>query len=268
MKPPLFAPGSVFWRVNRELVSGLAGPRAVLMQIAHPLVAAGVADHSHFREHRFARLYRTAMAAAAITFCSEDLARKAIQAIDRRHKNVHGFLREQAGAFPPGTPYDANNPDLKLWVLSTITDSTILVYDCFVKPLSLLEREEYYRDSLTATRLFNIPDQLVPSTYAGFQAYMHEMLNGKIITVSSTAREIARALFSPSPAGTVLYLGSAVGIGLLPERLQQEFGLRWSQRRERWLKTTASVYSRARRLTPTVLCSNPAATVSEWAARL
>ena len=42
MKPPLFKPGSVFWRVNRELVSGLAGPGEQFHQIAHPLVRRGV----------------------------------------------------------------------------------------------------------------------------------------------------------------------------------------------------------------------------------
>jgi uncharacterized protein (DUF2236 family) len=268
MKPPLFKPGSVFWRVNRELVSGLAGPRAVLMQIAHPLVAAGVGDHSQFRERRFGRLYRTALAAAAITFCGEDLARRAVQAIDRRHAKVHGVLREPAGVFAAGTPYDANDPELKLWVLNTITDSTLLVYDRFVKPLSLREREEYYAESLIGARLFGIPDRLVPQSYDGFQAYMDKMLGSEIITVSDTAREIARALFSASPGGTALYLGSSVGIGLLPERLQREFGLRWSPRREKWLERTARVYSRVRRHTPSILVSSPAATLSEWAAKL
>src|SRR5215467_1801541 len=117
MRPPLFSPSSVFWRVNRELASGLAGPRAVLMQIAHPLVAAGVAEHSQFRQHRFARLYRTSMAAAAITFGSREFALRAIRSINRRHERVHGKLRAQAGVFPPGTAYDANDPELKLWVL-------------------------------------------------------------------------------------------------------------------------------------------------------
>ena len=113
----------MFWRVNRELVSGLAGPRAVLMQIAHPLIAAGVAEHSRYQEHWFARLYRTSMAAAAITFGSRDLALRAISAINRRHLTVHGTLQKQAGVFPAGTPYDANDPQLKRWVLNTIIQS-------------------------------------------------------------------------------------------------------------------------------------------------
>ena len=130
-----------------------------------------------------------------------------MKAIDRRHLKVHGVLREPAGAFAAGTPYDANDPDLKLWVLNTITDSTLLVYDRFVRPLSHREREDYYADSLIGTRLFGIPDRLVPQTYAGFQAYMDEMLGSEVITVSDTAREIAQALFSASPRRNCAVLG-------------------------------------------------------------
>src|SRR5262249_49508017 len=119
MGRPLFSPSSMFWRVNRELASSHAGPRAVLMQIAHPLVPAGVPEHSRFRDHRFARLYRTSMAAAAITFGSRELALRTLASINRRHERVHGTLRAEAGAFPAGTPYDANDPELKLWVLGT-----------------------------------------------------------------------------------------------------------------------------------------------------
>lgn len=262
MGQPLFSPSSVFWRINRELASGLAGPRAVLMQIAHPLVAAGVAEHSQFRVHRFARLYRTSMAAAAITFGSREFALRVIRSINQKHQQVHGVLRAQAGIFPAGAPYDANDPELKLWVLSTITDSTLLVYDSFISPLSNDEREQYYRDSLIVAKLFAIPCGIVPPTYSDFRSYISNMLESDAITVSNTAREIARALFSPSIEGTLLYLGSAIGIGLLPERLRQEFGFRWSHRRERWLHRTAAVSRQVRGHVPSILCSSPMATLS------
>jgi uncharacterized protein (DUF2236 family) len=262
MGQPLFSPSSVFWRINRELASGLAGPRAVLMQIAHPLIAAGVAEHSQFRVHRFARLYRTSMAAAAITFGSREFALRVIRSINQRHQQVHGVLQAQAGIFPAGTRYDANDPELKLWVLSTITDSTLLVYDLFVSPLSDDEREQYYRDSLTVAKLFAIPEGITPSTYADFRSYVSRMLESDVITVTDTAREIARALFSPSIEGTLLFLGSAIGIGLLPECMRQEFGLRWSRRREKWLCRMASVSRRARGHLPSILCSSPMATLS------
>jgi len=263
MKPPLFRSSSVFWRVNREIACGLAGPRAVLMQIAHPLVAAGVADHSRYRDARFGRLYRTALAAAAITFCSEDLALRAIRSIDRKHRKVHGVLRQAAGMFPAGTPYDANDPELKLWVLATITDSTLLVYDLFVKPLSMSEREEFYRDSLLLTNLFGIPESIVPPTYSDFQSYMKGMLSGNVIQVSESALEIAHALFAPTLAGKALYAGSVVGIGLMPYRLKKEFGLPWSLRRERWLLRSAEIHRSVRKHIPSIFCASPVATFTE-----
>jgi uncharacterized protein (DUF2236 family) len=235
------------------------------MQIAHPLVAAGVADHSRYRDARFGRLYRTAMAAAAITFCSEDLALRAIRSIDRKHLKVHGVLRQTAGVFPAGTPYNANDPELKLWVLATITDSTLLVYDLFVKPLSMPEREEFYRDSLLLAKLFGVPERIVPPTYVDFQTYMNGMLSGGVIQVSDSAREIADALFAPTLAGKALYAGSVVGIGLMPERLKQEFGLTWSLRRERWLRRSASIHRSVRKHVPSVFCASPFATFSELA---
>ena len=264
MSQPLFSPSSVFWRVNREFATGLAGPRAVLMQIAHPLIAAGVANHSRFREHRLARLYRTSLAATAITFGSQDFALWAIRSINRKHQAVHGVLRSRVGVFPPGTPYDANDPELKLWVLSTIMDSTLLVYDMFASPLSNGEREEYYRGIVLMARLFDIPDSLVPATYDDFQTYLTSMLESDVVTVSDSAREIANALFSPSIIGTLLYFGSAVGIGLLPEPLRREFGFRWSLRRGVWLRRMARLSRQTRQHVPSILCSSPIATVSEW----
>jgi uncharacterized protein (DUF2236 family) len=263
MGAPLFSPSSVFWRVNRELASGLAGPRAVLMQIAHPLIAAGVAEHSRFREHRFARLYRTSVAAAAITFGSRDFAFRTVASINRIHDRVHGVLQSQAGIFSAGTAYDANNPELKLWVLSTVTESTLLVYDLFVSPLSNEEREEYYRDSVIVAKMFDIPDHLIPPMHSDFRNYMTGMLEGDVISVSNAAREIACGLFAPSIEGTLLYLMSTIGIGLLPERLQREFEFKWSGRRQAWLSKMARISRRVRGHLPSILCSSPMATLSQ-----
>lgn len=261
---PIFDPSSEFWRINRELAVGLAGPRAVLMQIAHPLIAAGVAEHSRFRRHRLSRLYRTSAAAAAITFGSRELANRAVRAIDRRHETVHGTLKQATGAYPAGTSYDANDPELKLWVLSTITDSALTVFDWFVAPLSLSERQEYYRDSLAAASLFGIPEDLVPGTYVEFQGYMTRMLGAGVVTVGAQAREISDALFSPSVMGIALRLGSAAGIGLLPGRIREEYGFRWSARQDRWLGRAGDLSRRLRRHMPGIMCASPAATLSEW----
>lgn len=260
---PFFSPKSVFWRVNREIACGFAAPRAVLMQIAHPLVAAGVAEHSEFRKHRFARLYRTAFAAAAITFGSRDFAIRSVQMINRKHEKVHGVLKAQSGIFPAGTPYDANDPELKLWVLNTITDSTLLAYELLVAKLSPDEREEYYKESLVATQLFGIPSGIVPQTYDDFRDYMDRMLASDVIQVSDQARQIRQALFAKTPSGMLLFAGSAPGIALLPQRLRREFGFRWKIEQKGWLQRIPALCRSLRRYTPSVLCSNPAALASE-----
>ncbi|HET9943401.1 MAG TPA: oxygenase MpaB family protein [Terriglobia bacterium] len=263
MSKPLFSPRSVFWRVNRELACGIAAPRAVLLQIAHPLVAAGVAEHSNFRKHRFARLYRTSMAAAAITFGSRDFALRAVRTINQKHRVVNGILKTQSGTFPAGTPYDANDPELKLWVLSTITESTLHVYELFVSRLSPADRESYYADSLRVAELFGIPDHLNPPSYQDFQVYYDRLMNGGVIQVSEQAKEIYDALFARTPSGLLLFAGSALGISLLPKHLREGYGFGWKSSRGRLWERIPPVCRGLRRVTPSLLCANPAATISQ-----
>jgi len=263
MRGPLFSPKSVFWKVNREIARVFAAPRAVMMQIAHPLVAAGVAEHSEFRKHRLARLYRTSMAAAAITFGSRDFALKAVRMINRKHQQVHGVLRAQAGIFPAGTPYDANDPELKLWVLATITDSTLLVYERFVSKLSDEDCECYYQDNLKVAELFGIPQSITPQNYADFRVYFDRMMESDAIQVSDDAKEITSALFARTPSGMLLFGGSALSLSLLPERLRDDFGFSWKVIHEGWWNKIPDFCRGVRRFTPSVLCAHPAATLSQ-----
>ena len=98
----LFVPGTAFWRVNRELLLlNLAGSRALLMELAHPLVAAGVAEYSHFRRHPLARLYRTGRSMADMTFGTVQSALQAARHINNCHRRVRGVLQEGTGRFLP-----------------------------------------------------------------------------------------------------------------------------------------------------------------------
>jgi uncharacterized protein (DUF2236 family) len=260
--PGLFSPASTFWRVNRELVLGVAGSRALLMQLAHPLIAAGVADHSNFRQHRFARLYRTAQAMADITFGSVSEACQAARHMQYCHRRVTGTLRENAGPYSAGTQYDANDPCLKLWVLATIIDSSLLVYSGFVGPLTLAEREGYIRESQVLARWLGVPKEIMPKSYPDFVAYVERMLTSNVLTISRTARELCEALFGP-PLTRSLGL---VGIGLLPQQLRDEYGFRWSDRHEQLLRQLAKLSRQVRVFLPDILCVSPKAWVAEWRA--
>ena len=108
----LYGPESVTWRVNREAVLLLGGGRALLMQVAHPLVAAGVAAHSHFEQEPLTRLWRTLHLSLTTVFGDAVSALRAVQAIERVHDRVHGRL---AASAPSKGNARLNSPSATLW---------------------------------------------------------------------------------------------------------------------------------------------------------
>src|ERR1041385_5155266 len=99
---------SMIRRVHSEAVVLLGGGRALLLQLAHPAVAAAVAEHSSFRERRVGRLLGTLKPARAIVFGDGPTASAAACSIN----NIHARI-QSAG-------YDARDPDLLFWVLATL----------------------------------------------------------------------------------------------------------------------------------------------------
>src|SRR3712207_9141309 len=93
-KSGLFGPGTVTWKVNREMVLLAGGGRALLLQVAHPLVAAGVAEHSNYREDPWGRLYRTLDVTTKITFGDTETARETSERLARMHTRVRGVTTE------------------------------------------------------------------------------------------------------------------------------------------------------------------------------
>src|SRR5438105_13221343 len=114
--PGLFGPQSMIWNVARERVLVAAGPAALLMQLAHPLVAAGVDDHSDFRRDPFARLRATLDDTLTISFGNSEQSERAADRVRAVHRRVRGRLRSGVGSYATGTPYDAADPALALWV--------------------------------------------------------------------------------------------------------------------------------------------------------
>jgi uncharacterized protein (DUF2236 family) len=208
----------------------LGGGRALLLQVAHPLVAAGVAEHSGFREDPWKRLEGTMQAVWAVVFGSRSQADRAAARVRAMHGKVNGTLSQPAGPFPAGTPYSALDPALLLWVHATLVDSALLVHSQWVRPLSEAEQRAYYEDMKTCARLFGTPPDVIPATLADFREYVAQMLEGDEICVTDTAREIAKAVFNP-PLPLVLRPAmeaiKVVTAGLMPPRLRRQYGLAW-----------------------------------------
>jgi uncharacterized protein (DUF2236 family) len=239
----LFGPQSLSWRVNRETSLLLGGGRALLLQIAHPLVAAGVADHSRFERAPLQRLWRTLDLTLTMVFGSAADALAAVQQIERVHARVHGVLTDDVGPFPRGTRYDANDPALLLWVHATLVDSALHAYERFVAPLPAAERDAFYAETIVSARLFRIPSKLIPPTWDDFHAYMRDMLDGPTLAVGEAGRRIAATLLSPPlPFGIrqVAGLTRLFTIGLLPEVIRRRYGYAWSTAHEQALRAATA----------------------------
>jgi uncharacterized protein (DUF2236 family) len=231
----LYGPASVTWRVNREMTLLLGGGRALLMQLAHPLVAAGVAAHTHFHQEPLTRLWRTLDLSLTMIFGDAASALRAVQAVERVHDRIHGRLTADAGPFKKGTRYDAHDPRLLLWVHSTLVDSALLVYQQFVARLTPAERCAYYEESKIGARLFGISPRRIPRTFADFEDYMREMIQGDVLAVSDDARRVAALVLSPPlPLGLrqAFHATNLFTVGLLPPILRERYALPWSGGRE------------------------------------
>src|SRR6266513_11089 len=179
----LFGPGSVTWRVNREGVLLLGGGAALILQVAHPLVAAGVAEHSNYREDPWGRLYRTLDLTTKIVFGSAEAAEEAAARIRHVHERVHGVTREGGGRYPEGTPYDARDPELLMWVHATLVHTSLQVYTRYVGPLTIEEQRRYYEEQKTLAEQVGVPRERQPEAFADFNDYVRGMVEGDRIAV-------------------------------------------------------------------------------------
>jgi uncharacterized protein (DUF2236 family) len=253
------------WRLHREVVLLAGWGRAILLQLAHPLIARGVADHSTFAGGpwgRVKRLHRTLSAMLALTFGTDEEVAAAAAAINRVHDRVNGRLGEGAGPFGPGANYSAHDPALLAWVHATVLDSFLLTYERFVAPLTPDERDRYCVEAGADAWLLGIPPERLPGSAAELAAYMGEMFASGEITVTETARRLALEVISPPapwPVRPALALARLPAIGLLPPPIREAYGFRWSARRERALALLAATVRRALPLMPPVLRHWPAA---------
>jgi uncharacterized protein (DUF2236 family) len=227
----LFASDSMLRRVHREAVVGLSGPRALLLQAAHPIAFAGFFAHTGALDEPYERLHRTAQVLDTIGFGEAADAERATRIVRAMHRRVGGELAEPAGRFPAGTPYRADDPVLLLWILVALADSALVVYQRYVRSLSRDERDAYWRDYRVVGSLFGLADDEMPERIEDFDAYLHDMLRGEDLHVGAEARELAVQIVLRPPvplvARPLLELANQVTIGLLPGRVRRMYRLRW-----------------------------------------
>jgi uncharacterized protein (DUF2236 family) len=251
-------------RINREAVVVLGWGRAVLLQLAHPLVAAGVGGYSQFSRGAgsFVRRARgTIGAMLTLTFGTPDEAQEVIDHINGIHDRVNGVLGEAVGPYPAGTPYSARDPNLLLWVHATLIESMVLTYEMLVGPLSAEDKDRYALEATYTTERLGVARDRIPAGYAAIQAYLADRYASGEIAVGPEARRVAAELLSPpvGPAAPAFRVTRLITIGLLPRHIREGYGYEWDERRERRFQRAISIIRTVRDKLPSLLRDWPAA---------
>ena len=210
----LFPSDSAIRRIGSESVLMLGGGRALLMQVAHPVVAAAVRYHSRYEMEPWRRLARTMTALYTIVLGTEAEAERA------------GAVTRSVHARVPG----ADDPDAQLWVHATLVDTGLTMYETFVGRLRDRDRDAFYDEMTTVAEVFGVPPAVLPPTYSAFRTYERETIAR--LRVGEDALAVARTVLAPPvppPLRPFVRALELVTVGLLPEPLRVQYGFRWTR---------------------------------------
>jgi uncharacterized protein (DUF2236 family) len=215
--PGLFGPGSMTWPVVADTAVFVGGIRALLVQAAHPEVAAGVAEHSRYRQDPLGRLTRTAAYVTATSFGAMPEVEHAVTLVRRRHRPVHG----QSGR---GAPYDAADPGLAAWVHNSLTDSFLAAYRAYgTRPCPAADADRYVAEQRRVGVLLDADP--LPETAVELAAW----ISGHPDLAPSAAGREAIAFLRHPPLPPAIRLAYSVllraAAATLPDRIREITGI-------------------------------------------
>lgn len=217
---------------------------AILLQVAHRPVGAGVAAHSRFTQDPMRRLRHTLAYVYAVTLPEAAAAREAVV---ERVRSAHRPVRGVDGG---GLPYDAADPDAQLWVAATLYWAGEQVRRRLWGVLEAEDAERLYRGYAALATSLDVPASAWPADRAAFAAYWDAQVAA--LEVTDDARTVAADLFSgrgvPAPLRRLLPLARFVTAGMLPARVRTGLGWSWtgadSVREARLWSLTRALYRR------------------------
>lgn len=249
-------PASITWERASDARGFIAAGYALMLQVAHPTVGAGVADHSNFREDPWGRLLRTLDFTNGLIYADPRTAAAIGRAVRGMHKRIKGRK-------PDGTPYHALEPEPYAWVHITLFDAIVRAHGRFGRPFTAPEVERFYGEWLRLGRLLGVREGDLPQRYAGFPPYFDRMLR-EVLQPNPTVYDVLDSLSQPTapPLPAALRRAWKLGapalargqrlatIGLLPPILAKRLGLRLTRRERLELRAFAAAARSATPLMP------------------
>lgn len=245
----IVGPDSITWQFGSDVRLFLAPLYALLLQVAHPTVGAGVRDYSDFEKRPWERLLRTLDYLILLQYGGREAV-----AVGCRLRQLHQRIK---GVKADGKPYQALERGAYTWVHATLLETYVRAHQHFGRPMTRPQVEQFYREYIGLGRLVGVREEDLPATWEGFRAYFEYMV-AEELGHNETVDRVLRAARKPAPpelpllpeilwkglrlpVGRLSYLG---GVGLLPAALRDRLGIPWSRWEERQFRTIA-VTSRA-----------------------
>ncbi len=216
--PGLLGPESVSWPVIGDVAAFVGGVRALLIQAAHPEVAAGVADHSQYRQDPLGRLSRTSYYVSTTTYGAMPEVDAAVDMVRQAHRGVSGTSSR-------GKPYAATAPDLAGWVHNALTDSFLAAYQAYgTAPLAPADQDRFVAEQARIGHL--LVDGDLPQTAGD----LREALDTSAAIGSTEATRAAVSFLTNPPLPRSVRLGYravlAAAVAITPPGLREVLGIR------------------------------------------
>lgn len=262
-----FGADSMVRRLHRERLVLFSGVRALLMQACDPLAVVGFRRHSIIFDDPQLRLQRTDERMSRIYFGSREEAEETGRVVEAMHRRVRGRTPSDYGPIPKGTPYDASDPELGLWVLATLADSALVYYERIFGALDAPERERYWSEYRRVGQLLGLPPDSMPATHGDLEDYVEGRLRDGSLWISDERREQAVQMILEPPwtgwlraaAIPVTETVRLISVGLLPPEIRTLFGFGWDPAREALLRSTLLQLRVGSRFWPDAVRLHPAA---------
>lgn len=236
--PGLFGPGSITWRVMREPLLLLGASRALLVQVAHPLVAQGALDHSDFTGDPIGRFQRTVAWVTTVVFGTGAEAREATREINQMHRHVVGSLprTHATPSWGSGTTYEARDPELILWVHAALVESMLATHDAMIGGLSGRQRDRFVREWDTVVRMMGLPRGTGWRGADDMMSWMRQRIDEGVALPGAGSRSVADVILVPrlglrGPRGLAELTGF-ITAGLLPGEIRRHYGIGWGPAHE------------------------------------
>jgi uncharacterized protein (DUF2236 family) len=262
-----FTADSTVRRLHRERLVLFSGARALLMQACDPLAVVGFARHSIIFDDPRTRLLRTDERMSRIYFGTAEEAEETGRIVRSMHGRVRGEVPERYGPIAEGTPYDASDPALGLWVLASLADSALVYYERILGSLSAEDRERYWAEYRGVGELFGLPPEAMPADYGELRDYVDGRLGDGSLWISEERRvEALRIVLDPPFSGwqraaiTPLHESiKLLSVGLLPAAIRDLLDLSWDPAREALLRSALIQLRLGSRFWPDNIRLHPAA---------